>query len=641
MAKHELGYLSSMVNKKTVLIFVIQAVIVLSFAGYYSWSNSSVECVRCHSDKKKMEDLKHPEFYMTQKMVEEQSNHPFVECRGCHLGDGRATDKDKAHKGMLKMLIVGEDGELKKREQSYPYALKALGDNRITELLPKYKIKGEYYTRYEVMNILWHDRNTKTYTFDPEIVEKTCAQTGCHPDQLAQFTTSIMGRTFRQRTMRTWIDPYGPHNCGPSFADTPPVEVLEKDGFDYTNTQAIVEDLNVAFSHAQAEDKQKICNVCHVGCLDCHFTPVEDKPHQFTKVPKSESCAGYGRGTNICHPGAMQSRRGETYIGGDYSVPVGMDPDIHYKKDIHCVDCHPTGEKGMGDMERKASCQDCHIAIEDALARSVHKNMDCPTCHVNKLGGYQITIWGPGLISDRPNPFKKYSLYYGFQEPPLLMKDQKGIWMPVKIWPHSVGNIKNDVPPSPEILFRWPKGETRDAYYVVGTVDGLPANNKHLLWLEIEQAAHPFGKSRPCESCHTDGRQKVVSTWEFYDYQGAEPFDGTYNIVGDKNGVRITGLKNTTPIIPLEGYKLTDFATWLYTKESWKAPGDFHIPSNPQKYKRYLRLDKLINVSIKEIERNLKLPKDKYPRKYRDMKGAAIHDPDRGEEIISEYLKKN
>jgi len=641
MPKLELGSLSSIMNKKIILILLLQAVIIISLAGYYSWTDSSVECVRCHADKVKMEELKHPEFYMTPQMVEEQSNHPYVECRGCHLGNGRAKDKDRAHDGMLKMLIVGEDGTVKDREASYPYALKPLGKNRITELLPKYEENGEYYTRYEVKNILWHDRDPVTFNFDPEIAKKTCSKTGCHPDQLTQFRTTIMGRNFRQRTMKTWTDPYGPHNCGPSFADTPPVEVLEDAGFDYANTRAIVDDLNIPFSGTQAEAKQKLCNICHVGCLDCHFSPVENKPHRFTKIPESENCAGYGRGTNICHPGAMQSRRGETYIGGDYSVPAGMEPDVHYKKKIHCVTCHPSGEKGMGDMERKAYCQDCHIAIEDALARSVHKNMDCATCHVNKLGGYQITIWGPGLILDEPNPFKKYSLYYGFQQPPLLMKDQKGIWMPVKIWPHSVGNIKNDVPPSPEILFRWPEGETRDAYYIVGTVDGLPGNNKHLLWLEIEQAAHPFGKSRTCESCHTDGSQKAVSTWEFYDYQGAEPFEGGYTILGDRNGVRITGMKNTTPINPLPGYELSEFASWLFMKENWKAPGDFHIPSDPEKYKRYLKLDKSVNYLLEGLIDKLKLNKDKLPRKFRDMKGSAIHDPDHGEQVITEYLKKN
>lgn len=634
-----LGYLSSRMGRKFVILFMLQALIVITFAGYHAWSRSSAECVRCHADAQKMRDLRHPEFYVTQGMVEDQSNHPFVGCIECHLGNGRARDKDRAHADMLRMLIVGHDGTLLRRDASYPYALDARGDDRITELLPKIEQDGEIVTRPEVMNILWHDRSRQTFNFDPEIARKTCAKTGCHPEQLAQFSATVMGRNYRQRTMRTWTDPYGPHNCGPSFADLPAGKELDGAGFDFTNTREILRNLNVGFSDEQATDKQKICNICHAGCLDCHFAPSAGKPHRFVKVPKSEGCSGLGRGTNICHPGAMHSRRGETYIGGDYSVPQGMKADVHFEKDIHCVACHPTGEKGMGDMERKASCQDCHVSIEEAHGQSIHKNLDCPTCHISELGGYQITVWGPGLVGGGPNPFKKYSLYYGIQKPPLLMKDQKGVWMPVKVWPHSVGNIKDPVPASSELQFRWPDGETRDAYYIIGTVDNLPKNNRHLLWLEIEQAAHPFGRSRSCASCH-EGVQVSRSSWEFYDYQGAEPFQGSYTITADSEGLRIEALTNSTPIIPMEGYSLSDFASWLYVKDSWNIPGDFSIPTDELKYKRYKRLDGKISLALDEIDATVKKGSDKVPREYRSVRGAALHDPDHAESLIGTYLRK-
>jgi hypothetical protein len=336
----------------------------------------------------------------------------------------------------------------------------------------------------------------------------------------------------------------------------------------------------------------------------------------------------------------MHSRRGETYIGGDYSVPPGMAPDVHYKKDIHCVDCHPTGEKGMGDMERKASCQDCHVAIEEAHAKSIHKSLDCATCHVNELRGYQITIWGPGKVAEKPNPFEKYSLYYGIQKPPILMKDQKGIWMPIKVWPHSVGNIKKDVPPSRGIQFRWPKGETRDGYYVVGTVDGLPGNNKHLLWLEIEQAAHPYGKSRSCKSCHGEN-QVALSNWEFYDDQGAEPFKGAYKIVADKNSLSIRDIRNTTPIKVLEGYKLTDFASWLFLVDKWKAQGDFSIKTDKVKYRRYLSFDHNISKKLELLDSNALKYNNSKLRAYKAMRGAAIHDSENAAKIMDDFLKKN
>ncbi len=637
MGKNLIGRFSSVLNKKIILILVLQALVIISLSGYHAWNTSSVECVKCHSNMTKMKKLGHPEFYLTQKMVEEQSKHAFIECRDCHLGNGRATDKDKAHKGMLKMLIVGEDGRLKKRQDYYPDALGPTGDNKIYELLPKIEVKGQWWITPEVRNILWHDRNPETLNFDPAIAKKTCAKSNCHAEQLKQFSTTIMGRNFRQRTMKTWTKPYGPHNCGPSFADLPPAEVLESAGFDYRNTRAIQENLNVHFTKQEAKNKQKFCNVCHAGCLDCHFTPVKGKPHKFTRVPRSESCAGFGRGTSICHSGAMQSRRGETYIGGDYSVPAGMKPDVHYTKNIQCVDCHPMGEMGMGDMERKASCRDCHIAIEEAHSKSIHKDLDCATCHINELRGYQITIWGPGNVAGKENPFNKFAYYYGIQTPPILIKDQKGKWMPVKIWPHSVSNIKNDVPASTSIEFRWPKGETRDAYYIVGTFDNLPGDNKHLLWLEIEQAAHPVGKARSCKSCHGP-RQVSVSKWKFYDNQGAEPFDGTYTIIADNNGIRIRNIHNTTPIKLLKGYSLSDFASWLYLKDKWQMPGDFSIKTDIKKYRHYLVLDKKTENKLKALDKISREFNRKTLRRYLNAKGAAIHYLDGAEETLAQFL---
>lgn len=309
-----------------------------------------------------------------------------------------------------------------------------------------------------------------------------------------------------------------------------------------------------------------------------------------------------------------------------------MPGDIHYSRGIDCIDCHPTGEKGMGDMERKASCQDCHIEAEEAIARGVHKNLDCATCHISALGGYQITIWGPGEVAGRKNPFHKYSLYYGVQKPPIIMKDQKGRWMPVKVWPHSVGNIKKDVPPSPEVLFRWPRGETRDAYYIVGTFDNLPDNNKHLLWVEFQQAAHPFGKARSCGSCHDSERQESFSRWEFYDYDGSEPFTGSHRIVGDSKGLRFMEMKNLTPVKPLPGSKLTDFASWLYLKDRWRVPGDFSIRTDRKKYTLYNRYYKQINEGSGEYLKKGLSPKEK--KRLRAIRETAFHDLKRGVKMV-------
>ena len=154
----------------------------------------------------------HPQFYITTKMVETESKHPNVQCRDCHLGDGRATDVDKAHSGMLRTILVGTAGDALNRKKIYPEALMPRGDDAIRQLLPQIKENGFYAPLSNVRNVVWHDRDRVTFNFDPEIAKRTCGKSNCHPEQLKQFKTTIMATNFRQRTMRTWVEPYGPQN---------------------------------------------------------------------------------------------------------------------------------------------------------------------------------------------------------------------------------------------------------------------------------------------------------------------------------------------------------------------------------------------------------------------------------------------
>ena len=638
----KLGKISDLANPLTVAIFFLQFFLITGYFGYKYYMNSSESCIQCHGSKKKMVELGYPQFYITLEDVRKQTKHKTVFCRDCHLGNGRTNDKEKAHKGMLKPLYVNDSMDLVERKELYEkndYELNRLipqGDDELFNMIPKIKENGELYLHPEVRNLLWHDRNPESFNFDFEIAKKTCGKRGCHAEELKQFRTSIMGRNFRQRTMVSWLEPYGPHNCGPSFADVPPEEVLKKVGFDFTNTEKIRKEMNISFTNEQAMRRQKMCNICHAGCLDCHYAPSREKgSHAFLKVPDSYSCMGRGRSNSICHTGANQSRRGETYIGNFYSIPQGRKEDIHFKKGIHCVDCHQIGGKGMGDMKRKATCQDCHIEIERAHAKSIHKNLTCTACHVTEAGGYQITIWGKGYIGEKPTPFKKYGLYYGIQKPLILMKDQKGIWFPVKIFPHSVENIKKDVPPS-GLRYRWPNGETRDMYYTVGTIDGLPSGNKHLLWIQIEEVSHPFGKARDCESCHRD-KQICVSQWEYEDIQGAEPFIGGYKIVADENGLRIKNFWHTK-INVLPGFELIDFASWIYFTDKWFIPGNFSIKVNKNKYISYLKLYENKLNYLKRLEKKIKNKEEK--EKFEEIKEILIHNPELNIKNVIEKINK-
>jgi hypothetical protein len=371
-----------------------------------------------------------------------------------------------------------------------------------------------------------------------------------------------------------------------------------------------------------------------VGCLDCHYAPAREQGvHAFKRVPPSPNCAGGGRSTFVCHAGTMERRRGDSYLGKDFSEPAGLPEDVHVSKKIECTECHQNGPGGMGHIERKATCQDCHLEVEQAMAVSAHKNLMCEACHVQILGGYEMTSWGPGKILSKPNPFKKYSLYYGPQGPPILIKDQNNRWMPVKIWPNSVGGIKDTISPKPGLTFRWPKGETRDSYALLGTFVIPGGNNNYLAWIQVEQVAHPLGKSRTCGSCHDAGIQVASVQWRYFDSQGAEPFTGSQKVVADKNGLWVKDIKATSKIELMEDGKIEYFAAWMKLGDIWKTSGDFSIPkSDPVKYRT---LDKGIRdamVRLEVIDRKLKAKEakgenvKKLRRRWKETKAAAVHE---------------
>lgn len=339
----------------------------------------------------------------------------------------------------------------------------------------------------------------------------------------------------------------------------------------------------------------------------------------------------------------MERRRGDSYLGKEFSEPAGLPEDVHVAKKVECVDCHETGSGGMGHLERNATCQDCHIEVEQAMAASVHKNVACAACHVKILGGYEMTSWGPGLIESRPNPFKKYSLYYGPQGPPILIKDQSGRWIPVKIWPNSAGHIKDPVAPKPGLTFRWPDGETHDAYAMLGTFSFPGGNNLYLAWLQVEEVAHPLGKSRTCESCHRSSTQVARVTWRFYDNQGAEPFTGSQKVVADRNGLHVKDIKATSKIVLMEGGKIENFAAWLKLGDIWKTSGDFSLPkTDAAKYRNFEKGVRDALAQLDSIDKKIKAREEKgedvkmLRRRWNDVKAAAMHDPKAAAEMINE-----
>lgn len=530
-------------------------------------------CLGCHASQTKMAQLGFPHFTVTPAQVSEQSGMS-AGCADCHLGNRTENDRDLAHQGMGRLQLVRKKGLLVETAQRR--APLRLGDNPMTRIQHQVFTSGKIKVDPTVGLLLYQDKRRDNLSQDFSVMEKTCGS--CHSEQFRQFTTSTMARNAKQSRYRSWADgERGPHNCGVWF-----------DG----NYDKIAADTAVPFSKGQSALNQRSCNTCHVGCLDCHFDPRRPDPsdrklgmHTFNRTPKPESCYGGGRG-QICHAGPEERRRGAGYFGASYANPEGMEPDLHRAKQVGCLDCHEStkSSKKMGHamVKRQGKCDSCHPRAIEKHRRSLHKNLSCEACHIKNVSGYQATFWGPGKLAGAETPFYKYKDYYGVMKEPILIRDQRGRWIAVKPFPMAVVNQKKSAL-KPGLHWRWPKGlpdlqRTDDAWGYVGLFDGLPENNRALLWVQMDKVSHKYGKSRSCASCHElpGGEQVQQVSWDFSD-AGALPFSGSHTVVAGSRGMFIRDIKSEK-IELSEGYRLSGLAPWFYLKEKWIVPGDFSLP---------------------------------------------------------------
>jgi hypothetical protein len=195
-------------NRTGMAILVAQLGIVLLFIYFYSNYHSSDRCVSCHADKTRMAKLGYPELVMTREQVQKESRHPNTECRDCHLGNGLSDDPARAHRGMLKLIVLDNDLNVIPRKGHVRQLLPA-GNDRLRNMLPHL---ADGSLDDDVGTLLWQDRNTVTLGYDPSLAAKTCGKSSCHPEEVKQFATSNMGSNFRQRSMRVWNDIHGPNN---------------------------------------------------------------------------------------------------------------------------------------------------------------------------------------------------------------------------------------------------------------------------------------------------------------------------------------------------------------------------------------------------------------------------------------------
>jgi len=149
-------------------------------------------CLLCHGDAARMTRLGFPRFTITQEETKAQTGMP-ASCPDCHLGNPSAAETAKAHEGLLRLLPV-KSGKLEAttRDRLDPYRPPSLEprEGNLLAALPS--------------NLLFHDKDPGTLSFNYPVLEKTCGK--CHPAQVAEFRKTPMGRNARQSRYKTWTD---------------------------------------------------------------------------------------------------------------------------------------------------------------------------------------------------------------------------------------------------------------------------------------------------------------------------------------------------------------------------------------------------------------------------------------------------
>lgn len=553
------------------------SLLLMSYALPAAAAATGNSCLVCHENRQKMKELGFPHFVVTQQEVQAQTRMP-ADCNQCHLGNPEAGSREEAHKGLARLQLVRKKGLTADITMPRKFPLE-YGTDQSNRLQVVTERDGKKVGDASVAAIQWHDKTADMLTQNFETMQKTCGS--CHPGEFEEFSKSTMGINAKQSQYKGWTDARrGPHNCGPWFEG---------------NFDAMQANTAVPMSQEGHKINQKACNTCHVGCLDCHFNPQPKDAknqsvgaHSFAKTPPSLSCYGNGR-ASICHAGPEDRRRGAGYFGASFSFPEGNQPDLHLKAKVGCLDCHEstkTNKKlGHASVVRQAegSCIRCHQQAVMKHAASLHRKLTCEACHIQQVAGYQGTYWGPGKIGGVVTPFFKFKAYYGIMPQPILIKDQKGRWIPVKPFPMAAMNQKAS-PFKPGLYWRYPAGlpdgeRTDDAWAYTGLHGGLPDNNKALTWIQIDKMSHKLGKARSCDSCHADlltGSQVQQVTWEYTD-PGAEAFKGSHTVVASKHSLKIKDIQALERIELEKGYTLSAFAPWAYL-DVWEVSGDFSIP---------------------------------------------------------------
>lgn len=587
--------------RKAILLIFVLMFAVTAFAY-----DSESTCVRCHGDEVMMQELGFPQLYLDPAKVDEEVNMGGISCVSCHLGDNTALNKDDAHKDMPRPFYAAAGKNYKYqamgREITNYDPIQPKGDNRTKVLIrkPDPEMAKELGIK-KIIQLFYHDHDPETMAYSPEIARQTCGQ--CHEQEVEDYNKSGMGLNKYQRGFTSWTaSPPGPQNCGYWFGDKENYEAVKDE---CTKPEA--------FKGSMAEARGRGCNKCHASCNDCHYQGHQksEARHSFTKDPDKLTCYGSGKGT-ICHAGPMDRRRGAGFFRQEFAFPVNELPrDVHEEAGLSCNDCHTFENHSYGHIgseDARKSCQNCHTEIYEAVKSGDHQSVDCTSCHIQDVGAYQFTFWGPGKSEAMPNIFTKHKEFYGKRDLPLLVKHpETGLWIPLKPYPMGTMNIKDGLAEKGGLMLRDIKktevkgikdigepesfiverkaDQVNDMYIMTGTHAGFGSNDNMLAWIQMDKMSHSIGEARDCESCHSSHEQNATSWYSYTNMDDVtKPFFGSYTVKAGKDGITFDNFTNSE-ISLAKGRKIEDFAPYILNNSVWNVKGiDFELKFDDKKY---------------------------------------------------------
>lgn len=195
-------------------------------------------------------------------------------------------------------------------------------------------------------------------------MQKTCG--ACHPGQVREITATE--HFTLQKSTNLLRSTFGTPETLKSFQDTPRHETIKTAG-------QLADDLlrRRCFRCHLFSTGDNYPSVSHgTGCASCHLPYYEGKPrtHEFT-TPKDEQCLSchYGNYVGFDYYGRFEHDLNVEYrtpytTKADYFRPYGVEyhqlqPDIHQKSGMMCIDCH-SGAELMTPRGTKIQCIDCH-----------------------------------------------------------------------------------------------------------------------------------------------------------------------------------------------------------------------------------------------------------------------------------------